>query len=61
MTSDRPYRAALPFEKAIEEVRDGAGTQFDPVVVEAFLELAGSGQLSAPVVSPAAFDDALAG
>jgi HD-GYP domain-containing protein (c-di-GMP phosphodiesterase class II) len=61
MTSDRPYRSALPFEKANEEVRDGAGTQFDPVVVEAFLELAGSGQLSAPVVSPVAFDDALAG
>ena len=43
MTSDRPYRAALPFEKAIEEVRDGAGTQFDPVVAGIFIELRRSG------------------
>jgi HD-GYP domain-containing protein (c-di-GMP phosphodiesterase class II) len=39
MTSDRPYRLALPVEDAIAEIREGAGTQFDPVVVEAFLEL----------------------
>jgi ribonuclease P protein subunit RPR2 len=39
MTSDRPYRRALPLERALDEIRGGAGTQFDPVVVEAFLEL----------------------
>ena len=33
MTSDRPYRAAMPLEQALEEVRDGAGSQFDPTVV----------------------------
>lgn len=38
MTSDRPYRPALPFENAIYEVRRLAGAQFDPQVVEAFLE-----------------------
>jgi HD-GYP domain-containing protein (c-di-GMP phosphodiesterase class II) len=39
MTSDRPYRRALPLERAVEEIRGGAGTQFDPAVVRAFLEL----------------------
>ena len=39
MTSDRPYRRALPLERALDEIRGGAGTQFDPIVVEAFLEL----------------------
>jgi HD-GYP domain-containing protein (c-di-GMP phosphodiesterase class II) len=40
MTSDRPYRAAMPLEQALDEIRDGAGTQFDPEVAKAFLELA---------------------
>jgi putative two-component system response regulator len=38
MTSDRPYRSAMPAAKAIEEVKRCSGTQFDPVVVEAFLK-----------------------
>jgi HD-GYP domain-containing protein (c-di-GMP phosphodiesterase class II) len=37
MTSDRPYRAALAAEQAIEEVDRCAGTQFDPDVATAFL------------------------
>jgi HD-GYP domain-containing protein (c-di-GMP phosphodiesterase class II) len=37
MTSDRPYRAALPPEQAIEEVDRCAGTQFDPDVAVAFV------------------------
>jgi HD-GYP domain-containing protein (c-di-GMP phosphodiesterase class II) len=36
MTSDRPYRSALAFEDAVEEIRAGSGTQFDPSCVEAF-------------------------
>jgi HD-GYP domain-containing protein (c-di-GMP phosphodiesterase class II) len=39
MTHDRPYRSALSREKAIAELERGAGTQFDPAVVEAFLAL----------------------
>jgi HD-GYP domain-containing protein (c-di-GMP phosphodiesterase class II) len=35
MTTDRPYRVALPLDAALEELRDCAGTQFDPRVVTA--------------------------
>jgi len=34
MTSDRPYRKALPHEAAIAEIKRCSGTQFDPVMVE---------------------------
>jgi len=37
MTSQRPYRLALGHERAIEELRRGANTQFDPGVVDAFI------------------------
>ena len=36
MTSDRPYRAALPLERALEELRAQSGRQFDPHCVAAF-------------------------
>ena len=39
MTSDRPYRLALPLEHAFEELRAKAGTHFDPTCVQAFLAL----------------------
>ncbi len=39
MTSDRPYRRALPFTAAREEIRQQSGRQFDPQVVEAFFSL----------------------
>jgi diguanylate cyclase (GGDEF)-like protein len=38
MTSDRPYRSARSDEDAQAELLDGAGTQFDPHVVRAFLD-----------------------
>jgi putative nucleotidyltransferase with HDIG domain len=38
MTNDRPYRRALSAEEAREEIRKGAGTQFDPSLVEAWLQ-----------------------
>jgi len=34
MTSDRPYRAAMPHSEAIAELAKSAGTQFDPQVTE---------------------------
>ena len=37
MTTDRPYRARLSDEVSLKEITLGAGTQFDPDVVEAFL------------------------
>jgi diguanylate cyclase (GGDEF)-like protein/putative nucleotidyltransferase with HDIG domain len=36
MTSDRPYRGAIPHEQALEELRRNSGCQFDPRCVEAF-------------------------
>jgi len=36
MTSDRPYRGRLPVAEACARLRAGAGSQFDPAVVEAF-------------------------
>ena len=40
MTSDRPYKKNLSFEEAFEEVRRNSGSQFDPAVATAFLQLA---------------------
>jgi HD-GYP domain-containing protein (c-di-GMP phosphodiesterase class II) len=37
MTSARPYRPALSVEEAVSRLRAGAGTQWDPIVVGAFL------------------------
>ncbi len=39
MTSDRPYRNALSIDAVIRELHKYSGSQFDPVVVEAFLRL----------------------
>ena len=39
MTSERPYRVALRSKQALRELRANAGTQFNPVVVEAFIQV----------------------
>ena len=39
MTSDRPYRAALPGATAAAEILRHAGSQFDPGIVDAFLSV----------------------
>jgi putative nucleotidyltransferase with HDIG domain len=38
MTIERPYQRARSIEQAIEEVRNGRGTQFVPAVVDAFFD-----------------------
>jgi HD-GYP domain-containing protein (c-di-GMP phosphodiesterase class II) len=41
MTSDRSYRKAMPVAEAVEELRRGSGTQFDPQVVDALIRSLG--------------------
>ena len=41
MQSDRPYRKALPREKALELIISERGKQFDPQIVDAFMSLFG--------------------
>jgi diguanylate cyclase (GGDEF)-like protein len=55
MTTDRPYRERLSCEEACRRLREGAGTQFDPNVVDVFLGL----PLEVPVAHDAA-DERLA-
>jgi len=40
MTSDRPYRKALPFSRMVDEIERFKGTQFDPAAADAFLRIA---------------------
>jgi putative two-component system response regulator len=49
LTSDRPYRAALPEHEAVKLMRAERGSHFDPAVLDAFLE-----------TLPAAHPDAMA-
>ena len=56
IVSDRPYRRGQSIEHARKEIADSAGTQFDPKVVEAFLqipidELKSARKHAAPVTS----------
>ncbi|MBP6963116.1 MAG: HD-GYP domain-containing protein [Armatimonadetes bacterium] len=39
MTSERPYHAKMDEDAAVAELKAGAGAQFDPAVVEAFLRM----------------------
>ena len=38
MTTDRPYRSKIGFQKAMDTIEKNAGTQFDPKVCAAFLK-----------------------
>ena len=39
LTHDRPYKAAWPVEQALAEIARQQGSQFDPLVVETFLQM----------------------
>jgi HD-GYP domain-containing protein (c-di-GMP phosphodiesterase class II) len=39
MTSTRTYRKAMPLEVALADIRRCSGTQFDPALTEAFLNI----------------------
>jgi len=39
MMSDRHYRSKLDLDSAIKQLKEGAGTQFDPLVVEIFVDM----------------------
>ena len=45
MISVRPYRPQLSIRDALTELQNGAGTQFDPDVVRAFVAAWGDGEL----------------
>ena len=45
MTSPRTYRQPVSVEQTIEELKRCSGTQFDPVIVQAFIEMYESGKL----------------
>ena len=38
LTNDRPYKKAFPHDEAVEIIKEGAGTHFDPLIDEAFLQ-----------------------
>jgi HD-GYP domain-containing protein (c-di-GMP phosphodiesterase class II) len=61
MTHDRPYRPAMSLEAALEEIRRGAGRQFDPELAPIFLDLVGSGLTltRVPVLADDPADDPL--
>ncbi|MCJ7594739.1 MAG: HD domain-containing protein [Desulfobacterales bacterium] len=39
ITSERPYRTAMPLDQAAKLIRQGAGTRYDPKIVRAFLQI----------------------
>ena len=54
MTTNRPYREAMSAADALDELRRCAGTQFDPRVVEALVEIAEPAQPRSQLLLPAA-------
>ncbi len=45
MSSERVYRSPLTEEKTLEELKNGRGTQFDPRILDVFLELLDQGKI----------------
>jgi HD-GYP domain-containing protein (c-di-GMP phosphodiesterase class II) len=57
MTSDRPYRRALPVDAALHELERGAGTQFDADVVDCLVRMHAAGRF--PLVPSPSSEDLL--
>jgi HD-GYP domain-containing protein (c-di-GMP phosphodiesterase class II) len=57
ITADRPYKAANPAHVGVRAVQEGAGTQFDPSVVDHFLHIA----MPYPIGSEVTLPDGSAG
>ncbi len=51
LTSDRPYRPAMPLEAVLDIMRQGRGTHFDPAVIDAFLVVVGARVTDVPAAS----------
>lgn len=51
MTSDRPYRKALPKQKALSELQAGSGKEWDPRIVKLFLAILQRDERDAPTSS----------
>jgi putative nucleotidyltransferase with HDIG domain len=53
LTSDRPYRPAMSDERALEIIREGRGTMYDPAIVDLFVQACQEiGPMQAPGFSP---------
>jgi HD-GYP domain-containing protein (c-di-GMP phosphodiesterase class II) len=56
ITSTRPYRPALPVDKAFAELQSRSGTQFDPDIVQSFLRLRPKIEIAASQVAGSTSD-----
>jgi len=54
MTTDRPYRKALSFERVVEEIRKYSGRQFDPRLADIVIKSAAIRRLVATASQVAA-------
>ena len=53
LTTDRPYRKGMVQERALNILEEGAGTQWDPTCVRAFLAVRRTGAVSCPLLAAA--------
>jgi HD-GYP domain-containing protein (c-di-GMP phosphodiesterase class II) len=58
MTTDRPYRKALPVEEACRRLEESSGTQFDPEIVAAFMKCLPKFLEPEPEIEAAPLEDA---